>query len=152
MVVPPGETPVTFPEPSTVAADVLVLVQLPPAALGVSDMEEPTHTTDSPDNVPATGAGLTVIGAVVVSAEHADDVIYVMVVLPAVTPVTTPPADMVAIAMLPLLHTPPPVLAVKVVVAPGQTDDAPLITPATAGLLTVIDAVAEALPQALETV
>jgi len=74
------------------------------------------------------------------------------VVLPAVTPVTTPPALMVAMAELALLQTPPDALELNAAVPVGQTDDAPLIVPATAVLLTVTVAVAEAMPQLVVTV
>ena len=47
--------------------------------------------------------------------------LYVIVADPAATPVTTPVALIVAIAVDELLHTPPLVASVRVVVLPTQT-------------------------------
>ena len=60
MVVVPEVTPVTLPEPSTVAMDVLVLLQLPLEAPSVNEIDELTHNVAVPLIVPATGSGLTV--------------------------------------------------------------------------------------------
>jgi hypothetical protein len=46
---------------------------------------------------------------------------------PSAIPVTTPLASTVALAVLLLLHTPPEVTLARVVTAPIQTDDAPVI-------------------------
>ena len=67
MVVVPLATAVTLPLPSTVAAAVLVLLQVPPPAASLSAMAEPIHTADGPLMVPATGNGLTVTVVVVVA-------------------------------------------------------------------------------------
>jgi hypothetical protein len=58
--------------------------------------------------------------------------VYVIVAVPAATPVTTPPVPMLATDVLLLLHTPDGVGSVRVVVPPTHTLDAPLI-PATTG-------------------
>ena len=50
-----------------------------------------------------------------------------------------------------LLHTPPAAASVKAIVLPAQTIDAPLITPASGGVLTVISLVATAVPHELVT-
>jgi len=47
--------------------------------------------------------------------------------VPADTPVTTPVAVTVAVAVVPLLHTPPDVTSLKVVVAPVHTVLLPVI-------------------------
>lgn len=53
-----------------------------------------------------------------------------MVAVPAVTPVTMPVVElMVAIIGLLLLHIPPPVVVVSVVVCVWHTADAPVIVP-----------------------
>ena len=57
-------------------------------------------------------------------------VVYVMVAVPAVTPVTTPAVLIEAIAAEELLQTPPVVVSVKVVVLPTQTV---LVPPMAAG-------------------
>ena len=75
-----------------------------------------------------------------------------MVTDPAETPVTIPPAVTVATAVELLVHTPPEVPSISVVVEPAQTDVAPVIVPPEAVRLTVTDFVVVAEPQALVTV
>jgi hypothetical protein len=53
-----------------------------------------------------------------------------MVVLPALTPDTTPAEDIVALAVLLLAHEPPDTVSLNVIVPPGQTLDEPDIAPA----------------------
>jgi hypothetical protein len=53
-----------------------------------------------------------------------------MVTVPAATPVTTPAALTAPIDALLLLHVPPAIESVKVIVVPAHTTDAPLIVPA----------------------
>jgi hypothetical protein len=68
--------------------------------------------------------------------------------VPVVAPVTTPAALM--IALLPgVLHVPPATLLLSVMVESTQTDEGPVIVPATGSGLTVITAVADADPQLL---
>ncbi len=57
----PDDTPVTSPEPSTVASPELLLPQVPPPA-SLSEVIEPTHTFIVPEI--AAGAALTVITVV----------------------------------------------------------------------------------------
>jgi hypothetical protein len=71
-----------------------------------------------------------------------------MVTEPAETPVTTPPEEIVALAVELLLHVPPAAEAVRVIVEPIQTADEPLIDSA----VTVRGKVATALLQLLVTV
>lgn len=74
-----------------------------------------------------------------------------MVAVPVAIPVTTPVLlSIVATEILLLLHTPPGVASVSVVVEPAQRDSVPDI-PAT-GLMTVIMVVATAVPQLPVTV
>ena len=122
----PGATPVTMP-PVTVAV-ALLLLHAPPMAGSVSIIVDPTHTPDGPDMVPAFGAGLIVIifDAVVPDVPV---VVYKIVSMPAVTPVTIPPVVTVASALL-LLHTPPAVVSVNVTDEPTQTTDGPDMPPA----------------------
>jgi hypothetical protein len=70
--------------------------------------------------------------------------------VPADTPVTTPVDDTVALAVLLLLHVPPPTLAVKLLVLPTQTVSVPEIAPAVAFTVTIL--VVMAVPQPLLTV
>jgi hypothetical protein len=58
-----------------------------------------------------------------------------MIVVPAVTPVTTPVALTVAVGGLLLLHVPPAVALLKAVVCPTHTDGVPKM--GVGGLLTV---------------
>ena len=65
-----------------------------------------------------------------------------MVVVPEATPVTTPEALTVAADVLLLLHTPPPVASLSVVVALAHTVVVPVIEPADGSGLMVTIAVA----------
>ena len=69
MVAFPGATPVTTPvSGSTVAAAVLLLLQVPPEVpLLVNVVDAPTQIEDEPLTVPAFGVGLTVIDFVAVA-------------------------------------------------------------------------------------
>ena len=60
MVAVPGAAPNTWPEPSTVAMEVMLLLQLPPVVPSVKEVDEPAHTVAVPLIVPAEGNGLTV--------------------------------------------------------------------------------------------
>src|ERR1035437_9147041 len=78
----------------------------------------------APLNVTIAGNGLTVTTLVAV---HPVPTVYAIVDVPAATPVTTPVPETVAFAVLLLLHTPPAVASLKVVVEPLQTLVAPAI-------------------------
>jgi hypothetical protein len=58
--------------------------------------------------------------------------------VPAVTPVTTPPAVMVATAGVALLHVPPAVTLLKVVVEPMQTLVVPVMAAGSGLTVTVV--------------
>ena len=124
----PTATPVTTPVTgSTVARELLVLLQVPPLTLSdkVIWCAGPTHTLSLPVIVPAPGTS-TVIAIV---AEQ-PPALYDMVDVPAATPVTTPPADTVATVGVPELHVPPAVASVNAVVDPAQiVVGLPLIVP-----------------------
>jgi hypothetical protein len=60
-----------------------------------------------------------------------------MVVVPALTPLTTPPEDTVALAVLLLLHEPPDTVSLNVIVAASHTLVAPDIVPAAGAAFTV---------------
>jgi hypothetical protein len=61
-----------------------------------------------------------------------------MTEVPVETPVTIPPASIVATPVVPLLHVPPGVRSLKVVVEPAQTMVAPVIASGTGLTVTVI--------------
>ena len=72
--------------------------------------------------------------------------------VPPATPLTIPDELTVALAVLLLLHVPPAVASLNVVVAPLHTDAVPVIVPAVGAALTVTTLVATAAPQLLITV
>ena len=122
--------PVTLPDPSS---EILVLVVLhaPPATKSLSEIVKPVHTVDAPP-IPD-GAGFTVTCAIAVQP---NPVVYVIVAVPPMTPVTIPEeTPTVAIEVLPLDHVPEP--SVSAVVAPAQTASAPVIG-AGAGLIDTV--------------
>ena len=74
MVADPVDTPVTFPDASTVATAVLLLLQLPVVEVSVRVAIEPTQTPVGPEIVPDAGAGLTVIAKVLKALPQAPDI------------------------------------------------------------------------------
>ena len=121
LVVPGPETPVTTPLVEfTVANEVLLLLQVPPVVASPKAVDKPTQTEATP--VIAVGEVFTVTWIVVRQLPT----VYVMLGVPAVTPVTTPPAT-VASAVLLLLHAPPLVASLSAVVKPVHTIAVPAI-------------------------
>src|SRR5262249_44868017 len=97
MVTVPVLTPVTMPVLPTVAMDVLLLLHTPPGAASESVIVPAIHTVVGPLMVPALAAGVTVSVEVVKQLP----MVYVMVTLPAVMPLTVPDAEsIVATAVL----------------------------------------------------
>ena len=144
IVAVPAVTPLTTPLASTVATAVLDDVQTPPAVALVSAVVEPAHTSVVPLIAATTGIGLTVT-VVVTDALHPFVVtVYVIVVLPAATPVTTPvDALTVAVAVLDDVQTPPAVTSDKVVVEPSHTEVVPVIAATVGNALIVTVVVTE---------
>jgi hypothetical protein len=152
IVATPFVIPVTTPEAaSTAAIPGALLLQMPPEVpLVIKPMEDPTQTDDPPDKLLIIPASCTVIFADPLAVPQEVVTVYVMVTVPAVTPVTTPePAFTVATFTSLLLQLPPPVLLVNAVDKPLQILDAPLtvIPPGTG--FTVTTWVALATPQPL---
>jgi hypothetical protein len=116
-----------------VATAVVLLIHAPPEPVELSVVVAPTHADCTP--VITVGTGLTVIVAVAYAPELT---LYVMVTVPAATPVTMPEREpTVAISVLALTHdVPPGVASVSNVVPPVHTVSVPLIGAAAA--LTVI--------------
>jgi len=152
MFAPPGLTPVTIPVGATMATKVLLLLQLPPVAGSVKPVVAAIHTPAAPEIVPAMGKGITVMGCVAITDPQALETRYVIVAPPPDTPVTIPVAPTVAIAVLPLLQTPPVTDSIKEMAAPAHTDEAPVMVPETGGGLTVIIRLVLAVPHPLVTV
>jgi hypothetical protein len=116
----PEDTPVTTPVPLiTVAIPVLALAHVPPVVPSVNVMVEPTQTGDDPGIVD--GVVLTVTMVVVVQPVPRE---YVISDVPDMIPATTPvPPTTVATVVVPLVHVPPVVPSVNVIVVPEQKAD-----------------------------
>ena len=121
--------PVTRPVGSTKAL-VLLLVHEPLGVRSDKLIVPPTQTAEGPDI--AAGTALTVTGAV--TLQPVPGIAYLMVVTPAVTPVTIPDVPTVAPPES-ALHVPPEVASESAVVAPWHTVSVPVI--ATGVILTV---------------
>ena len=131
----PALTAVTNPETAfTVATDVLLLLQLPPAVpLLVYVAAAPIQSGEVPLTVPALTFGDTV--SVLnddTGLPHPLFTVYFILAVPALTAVTNPEtAFTVATDVLLLLQFPPAVpLLVYVAVAPIQSGEVPLTVPA----------------------
>lgn len=127
----------------TVACAGLLLLHEPPPVASLSVVVCPTHTTAVPDM--AAGVVFTVNVAV---RKHPVPNVYVMVTVPAATPVTIPDDDpTVAVNTSLLLHVPPLVASVSVLVSPSHTLSVPPIAAGNAftETVTVADPVQPAL-------
>jgi hypothetical protein len=145
IMVVPEATPVTSPvsEP-TVAAEVLLLVQVPPLTF-VREIETPVQTLEDPD----IAEGVEIMFTVVV-VEHPVPKVYVIVAVPANTPVNTPvEVAIVATEVLLLVQVPPPA-SVNAEVAPVQTVVAPLIAAGDEFTVTVVIYITDELQPAPE--
>jgi hypothetical protein len=116
----------------------------------LSVVEKPTHTTDEPVIVPASGVSVTVTGFVAVAVPHTLVTVYVIVSGPGVIPVTIPPATDALLVVT--AHPPPGTGSVNTIVEPIHTLARPVITPADASGFTVTGHIAEELPQELNNV
>src|ERR1035437_7275459 len=108
---------------------VLLLLHVPPDPLCVSVTVAPGHTPDGPLRLPALGNELMAIAFVAKALPQAFVTVYLIVSVPATTPVTNPPVDTDAL-VLDALHTPPGAGSVKVTDAPAHTLAGPVIVPA----------------------
>lgn len=116
MVAVPALTPkTTADEEPIVATEVFPELHTPPPASDNATMK-PTHRALFP--VMVDGCGLTVTTDVAV---HPDGIVYVINAVPADIPVTTPPVLTVAIEVGVLLHEPPVVASLKVIMCPSHT-------------------------------
>ena len=128
--------PVTTPVLTvTVAIAVLLLLHVPPPA-SLNVVVSPEQTVRLPKM--AVGSGSTVTTAVI--KQPVDDNVYVIVVVPTVPPFTIPVADPIVALVLLLVHVPPPVASLNVVVSPKHTLRSPSIAVGTG--FTVTTAVA----------
>jgi len=122
MVAVPAATPVTVPPVEIVAIPVLLLLHVPPAVASVRVELAPTHACRVPPIAAGIGSTVNVAKALQPSEE-----VYVIVTVPAETPVTVPPVLTVAVAELLLLQLPPVVASLSVVLLPSQTAIVPVI-------------------------
>lgn len=120
IVTVPAETPVTTPEVGlTVAIAVLLLLHVPPTVESKRVIVPPTHTLEEPIITDMVPEPVTVMVLVVKQPVVS---IYVIVHVPAETPVTKPDVGLiVAIDVLELLHVPPVVASVSVIVPATAT-------------------------------
>jgi len=126
--------PVTTPlaEP-TVALAVLLQLQVPPLTAWLSVVIVPTHRL----GLPLIVAGV-VFTVTVVIAVHPELTLYVILAVPAPTPVTIPVVrPTVAFAVLLLLQVPPVVVLASVVVCPTHTLGLPVLPASPAFTVTI---------------
>ena len=126
----PADIPVTTPLLETTAKDGDVLTHVPvPDEVSVS--LSPVHSV--PEPTPDNGAGLgLILTAIVANAPQGLGTLYVIVVVPADTPVTRPEeGSTVATAGLLLIQLPvaPAVVLAKVAEEPIHTGGVPVIVP-----------------------
>ena len=138
MVSIPAVTPVTIP-PTTVA-DPLLLLHVPPVITSDKVSVEPTHTCEMP---------FTITVLIAVSEPHALATTYIMVSVPGVIPVTTPP-ETVAKPLV-ACQIPPVAVSVNVTVEPMNSLLSPIIHPAKGTEVTVTIFIAVTEPQVLAT-
>lgn len=136
IVAVPVVTPLTTPEVLTVATPIALLVQLPPLVVQLSGVVCPVHNAV----LPVMAAGEVLVEVVLYTAQLAPSE-YVMVAVPALTPVTRPEDEpTVAKPVDPLVHTPPDMASVNEVLRPAHTLVAPEMGPG--AVVTVTGAVA----------
>jgi hypothetical protein len=121
----PSYTPQVTPVEPTVATDDVLLLHVPPDVASERLIQDPIHTAVPP--LMAAGLANTVT---VLTARQALPVLmrYVILVVPAVKPYTMPVVDpTVATVVAELLHVPPAVPSLKVMVEPAHIEEAPLM-------------------------
>ena len=142
----PALIPATTPVGDTVATLKGLMLHVPPGAGFQNGNVVPAHIVKKyPPIAGRELTGFTVISFVDEVTPQELTIVYEIITVPAVTPVTTPVADTVACELL-ALQVPPVTASVRVIAAPVITDEGPVITPAEAVLLTVTDLVACAVP------
>ena len=124
----PAVTPVTAPVIElTVATDVLLDVQTPPDVVFVKIVLDPIHALVVPPIAASVGNAFTFTVAWAFEVHPFVVTVYVIVAVPADTPLTTPLASTVATAVLDDVQTPPAVALVSAVVEPAQIVVIPVI-------------------------
>lgn len=132
MVAVPAPTPVTTPLASTLAMLLLLLDHVPPPVVLLNVVVLPGHTVLPP----LIAAGLASIVATLVVRQP--DTVYVILAVPADTPLNTPAGDVTdATDVEPLDHVPPDGLLLSVLVVPAHSSSVPLIVLGTALIVIV---------------
>lgn len=152
MVTAPAATPNTWPVVLTEAIEVFPELQVPPVTGSVNVVELPLHTVEAPDIVPADAVLVTVIGEVATPVPQVPVTAYEITAEPTETPNTVPVVLTDATEELLDVHTPPDTPLVSVAEAEIHNVVGPDMVPADGAPFTVIGQVANAVPQALETV
>lgn len=119
----PIAIPVTLPDASMVAVEVLLLLHVPPALPSVNRADVPIHS----EVTPWTGNGFIFTVTTFVTLQAAPGV-YVIITVPVTLPVTMPvaaPTDAIYGELL--LHVPPVITSLNTIVAFIHTADAPEI-------------------------
>ena len=121
----PALTPDTIPvaEP-TVAMAGLLLAQVPPDEASNSEVKDPVQT----EVLPVMG-NTRLVTVNDTEEEQVEGAVYLIVVVPVVTPVTRPAVLTEATAGLLLLHVPPVEVSLSVTDEPAQTPLGPTIGP-----------------------
>ena len=140
IVAVPADTPVTVPVIEfTVATDAFDVVHTPPEVVLVKIVLEPIHAFVVPPIAASVGNAVTFTVACAFDVQPFVVTVYVIVALPADTPVTTPLASTVATAVFDDVQTPFEVALESAVVEPAHTSVVPVIAATTGRGLTVTD-------------
>ena len=123
------------------------LVHTPPLVPSLSAIVAPLHKDTGP--AIGKGNGFTVMVFVADEDPHVFVTVYIILSIPATTPVTKP-HETVAFVLL-VLHAPPATISVKAIDAPTHTLDSPVIMPAEGSVITVIVFIEVATPHEVVT-
>lgn len=139
MLAVPAEMPVTVPVPETVAMAASLLLHTPPGVALLSCTVLPAHIWLVPVMLLMAGDWITVT-VLVFELEHPFELytVYLIVPVPADTPVNNPPLVTVATFVLVLDHAPAPGMPNSVIVVPEQIVSFPLMAGAEGDGFTVI--------------
>ena len=111
-------------EGSIVPTAALLVLHVPPVVVSARVIVRPTQTNEAEEVIAPTLPNTFTVAV----TEQPAALIYVIVAAPGEMPLTTPvPEPIVAMAGLLLLHVPPVVALLRVVVKPGQTLVVPVI-------------------------
>ena len=142
MVAEPAAKPFTKPDMPTEAIAGAVLLHVPPTVTSEKAVDVPVQIEEAPEIAATDGTVFTVTAYVAVAVPHVPANVYVMVAVPAATPVTTPVLLTLAIIVLDDDHAPPKVTSDSVMLAPVHTVLKPVIGETVPILFTVIALVA----------